>query len=88
MPTQDTLYDRVASHQPLTNAEQMDMLELFGKRCQQRTKSILALRLGLIEDTTNHGIYRRVMVTPQVNYIAGQSWPDEVRTVRECLLNR
>jgi len=54
-------------------------------------------RLGWIKYTFNvhallaHGIYNRVMFCSdetgkvEIQYVAGQSYPDEMRTVRQCL---
>lgn len=47
-----------------------------------------------VNSLDSYGIYSRVMFCADetgavaVQYVAGQSYPDEVRTVRECLCGR
>ena len=85
---QDTLGQRISERQPLTDKERVTLLELLGNRCRAETKRRLAIALTYVPDITNHGIHDRVILSPRVNYCAGQSYPDEIRTVRECLLGR
>lgn len=85
---QDTLGQRISERQPLTFREQISLLALLGKGCRAETKRRLAIALTYVPDITNHGIYGRVILGPRVSYCAGQSYPDEIRTVRECLLGR
>ncbi len=65
------------------------LVALFGHRCRKETKERLHRRLsspGLIQ---GHGIFHRVMFdvdSQEWSYCAGQSYPDEIRTVRELLL--
>lgn len=86
---QDTLQNRIDSGQPLTEGEQSAILELLGKRCQPRRLYSLRLALKCVPDIDNYGIYGRVMLNEYgedtASYCAGQSYPDEIRTVRELL---
>ena len=83
---QDSLQRRIDKGQALTEQEQADLMELLGKRCRDKTKGMLAARLRWVPDVPNYGIYGRVLITPEVQYIAGQSYPDEIRYVRELLI--
>ena len=62
------------------------LVALLGKRCQDETKGKLYRRLSLVSLMPNYGIYGRVILSPRVSYCAGQSYPDEIRTVRELML--
>jgi hypothetical protein len=73
----------------LTVDEQYLLVTLLGKGCRDKTRTKLsrkvALPLALWED---FGIYRRVSFdNGQAEYCAGQSYTDEIRTVRELILN-
>ena len=73
----------------LTEAEQTSLAALLGKRCNAQTKSRLAYKLSLpLYLYSDYGIYRRVSFdNGQAEYCAGQSYTDEIRTVRELILN-
>jgi hypothetical protein len=84
---QDTLKNRIYDGKQLTESEIESLVELLGKRCQART--INALRRSLKDITTIglYGIYGRVVFTDgQSRYDAGQSYPDEIRTVRQLII--
>ena len=71
----------------LSTSELTGLLELVSTRCRQKTKArlyyLLARPLSAWQD---FGIYRRVTFNNgQVDYICGQSWPDEMRTLRQCI---
>ena len=83
---QDTLARRISQKKPLTEAEQIALLDILGSHCQARTKRMLAGALSWVPNILNQGIYRRVHLSPRVSYCAGQSYPDEIRTVRKCLI--
>lgn len=82
----DSLAQRITDGTPLTEAEQDALHALLTKQCQQRTKGRVAFALRVVPDISSYGIYGRVMITPHVEYVAGQSYPDEIRTVRELLM--
>jgi hypothetical protein len=76
-------------HQIDLSKNQIDMIvSMIGYRCRAETKSKLQRRLALpLSLLKNHGIYDRLMIGDQsVEYICGQSWDDEMRTLRECLI--
>jgi hypothetical protein len=62
------------------------VLQLIGKGCRAKTKETLERRLKFIHIGPNYGIYGRLIVEPEVRYVCGQSWNDEMRTLRECIL--
>lgn len=72
----------------LTEAEQASLTALLGKRCNAQTKSRLAYKLSLpLYLYSDYGIYRRVSFdNGRAEYCAGQSYTDEIRTVRELIL--
>lgn len=72
----------------LTPSEQHSLVALLGKGCRQHTKDRLAYKLSkrlyMFQD---YGIYRRVGFDKgRAEYCAGQSYIDEIRTVRELIL--
>lgn len=73
----------------LTEQEQASLAALLGKRCSAQTKQRLAHKLSLpLYIYTDYGIYRRVSFdNGQAEYCAGQSYTDEIRTLRELILN-
>lgn len=73
----------------LTQDDVDQIVEIVGYRCRIKTihrlRSILAYSSSLIP---NHGIMDRlVKETRGWAYIAGQSYTDEIRTVRDIILN-
>lgn len=83
-----TLSD-VISTGKLTDEQHVQLVELLGWRCRQGTKDILARRLRFPSTLKNYGIFSRVVIDGAregVHYIAGQSYPDEIRTIRELIL--
>ena len=86
---QDTLADRIEAGLPLSDKEVESGVELLGKRCQPRKRNMLKWALMACPDIENYGILRRVHIEDEtLSYCAGQSYPDEIRTVRECLVGR
>ena len=72
----------------LTDKDIEQILAIVGYRCRLKTfnrlKSILTYGRSTIP---NYGIFDRLIKeNGQWHYVAGQSWPDEIRTLRECIL--
>lgn len=68
----------------LTEDELNQLVSLLGNRCRQATKNRLFYAIKF--NQRRYGIYDRVCIRPEVYYCAGQSYPDEIRTVRKLLL--
>lgn len=85
---QDSLSQRISNNQELTETEQAELYELLGAHAHAKTKEALSRALEHVPHVNSYGIYDRVLITPRVQYIAGQSYPDEIRTVRELLIGR
>lgn len=86
-----TLSDVIQHKNTLTDEQKEAFLEIFSKGCRAKRKADLKKAIndvgiydvGCFE---NFSIYDRVTFYPHApfcNYVAGQSYPDEVRTVRE-----
>lgn len=71
----------------LNEQQQESLYILLAKGCRAKMRNRLARRVALpLSLWENYGIYRRVEVgDSSVSYCAGQSYPDEIRTVRECV---
>ncbi len=70
----------------LTEDHKTAFVEIFGKRCSERTKSRLRTFINYPKDFDNCGIYERVVFNHHgipCHYVAGQSYPDEIRTIRK-----
>lgn len=97
MPTQTNLSHMIyaarfndgTSH--LSINQQAAILAMVGKGCRQPTKDKLARRLAMpLSLWKDYGIYSRLIQEDNdpclgFEYICGQSWPDEMRTLRECM---
>lgn len=72
----------------LTEQDIDEIVTIIGARCQQQTKRKLRINL---ECSTSfipaHGILERLTKDDKIGwtYCAGQSYPDEIRTVREII---
>ena len=69
--------------------DQIDMVvSMIGHRCRHDTKAQLKRRLSLpLALIKNHGIDDRLLIGDiSIDYVCGQSWDDEMRTLRECLI--
>ena len=72
----------------MTEKDKEEIFEIVSSRCRQKTKELLALRLekhlNLIPE---YGILNRLIKEEHGwCYYAGQSYPDEIRTVRKIIL--
>ena len=82
----ESLSDRISKNLPLSESEIESGVELFGKRCKTRTKNSIRWALMSVPKIRSYGIFNRVHIeNGKMSYCAGQSYPDEIRTVRECL---
>lgn len=73
----------------LTDKQKESLFNLFGKGCRQKNRERLWRRLDMsLSLWPNYGIFGRVHLEDdgRFSYCAGQSYPDEVRTVRELIL--
>ena len=72
----------------LTETEQTMIVYEIGKGCRQKTKDKLRRMVSLpLSLWNNYGIYSRMTFKNGLpEYICGQSWTDEMRTLRECLI--
>jgi len=84
----DSYYRKANAINTLNDKQREAFLSLIGKGCRKNTKEKLALRLQVpLSLWKRYGIYSRVILTDNdVEYICGQSWNDEMRTLRECIL--
>ena len=64
------------------------LVKMIGHGCRKETKNRLWRRLSLpLSLLQNHGIYDRLIITDNgCDYTCGQSWTDEMRVLRDCLL--
>ena len=72
----------------LTEKDIEQLIDVIGSRCRAKTKdrlrSILTYGIGTIG---HYGIFNRLIKeNNDWSYCAGQSYPDEIRTVRELIL--
>lgn len=91
----DSLYNRIYDAKQgkpaaLSDQEKSEIFTMTTKGCRAPTKSRVSRFLDLpLSLWKNHGIYSRVTFDRSekyaVTYICGQSWPDEMRTLRECI---
>jgi hypothetical protein len=72
----------------LTEQQKSDILRIVGKGCRKTTKEKLSRRLELpLSLWKSYGIYSRITLDDKgADYICGQSWTDEMRTLKECIL--
>jgi len=72
----------------MTDKQKADILDMVGKHCRERTKERLARKLETpLFCWKRYGIYSRIVLNDDgAEYICGQSWNDEMRTLRECIL--
>jgi len=73
----------------LTESDIDDIVGLVGHGCRTKTKNRLRSILTYGRSTIPaYGIFTRLVKDADCwEYIAGQSYPDEIRALRECILN-
>ena len=89
-PKQDSLSKRIQCKEELTDDEIDQLVKLIGGGCRDHKKARIKWALKACPNMADYGIYGRVLIKEAggVQYCAGQSYPDEIRTVRECLVGR
>ena len=86
---QDTLQHRIDCKIGLSEKESSSLFALFSHGCRQHTKTRLRSVIAYIPTIPNYEIYGRIMFeNDTVSYCAGQSYPDEIKTVRDLLLGK
>ena len=87
---QDTLANRISAGVEVSDDEARELTAIFGKRCTAGKKGRLYWAFRACPNMKSYGIYSRIMFERDgtIHYCAGQSYPDEIRTVRECLVGR
>lgn len=74
----------------LTESDIDQIISIIGHRC--RIKTVNRLRSIITYDINtigSYGIYSRLIKEgDNWSYCAGQSYPDEIRTIRECILGK
>lgn len=83
-----SLADKISRGEHLTDEQIEQATALFAKRCNARNRNTVRWALMTVPAIRSVGIYNRVHFEADgtVSYCAGQSYPDEIRTVRECLI--
>lgn len=77
----------VSNNIQLTEYEVELMIELLGYKCRLATIQKLRRKLSLISLLSNYSIFERIQFTDNdIQYFAGQSYPDEIRTIRQLIL--
>lgn len=83
---QDTLEMRISYQIKLKDWEIYALQQLLCARCSQETRNRVKQTLEFCPNIRTYGIYSRILFEKDyVHYIAGQSYPDEIRIVRQCL---
>lgn len=91
----DSLYNRIYDAKQgkpatLSDQEKAELYSMVTKGCRAPMKSRVSRYLDLpLSLWGNHGIYSRVTFPTNskyaVDYVCGQSWSDEMRTLRQCI---
>lgn len=87
MEKQESIIDVIRTR-GLTEQDIDELMGIVGYRCRHKTlvrlRSILTYGSSTIPD---YGIMRRLMFTRgRWEYVDGQSYTDEIKTVRECII--
>lgn len=83
----DAIFDAKNIGGTLTDWQQTELMALLGSGCRKDTKARLSRRLAVpLSLWPYYGIFERVTLSPIVEYVPGQSYPDEIRTVRQLIL--
>lgn len=84
----DTLKNRISANVDLTEDDVNDLVVLLTKGCQRRNTNLVRHALTYMGNSYNYGIFSRLVKHPEYgwSYSAGQSYPDEIRHLREIFL--
>jgi hypothetical protein len=85
---EQTLYYKLANHISLTEEEKHSIYEVFsfGAHKENRERLLNCIHWGI---RPNYDIYERVVFKDgKCHYIAGQSYPDEIRYVRNLIIGK
>ena len=90
MNLSDAIYTSKIESFELTEEQKQGLYELVSNRCRNKTKAKLQRIIFNLPLSCwpTAGIFHRVDIDDPhgVSYCAGQSYPDEIRTVRQVLL--
>jgi hypothetical protein len=85
-----TLKSVIEGNRELTLNEKLSFYDLVSSGCRQKNKDRLyniIVKWFAIYD--HYGIYERVYFQDEkCHYCAGQSYPDEIRNLRDCILGK
>ena len=72
----------------LTEKQRFDILSFVGKGCRKNTKESLNRKLNFpLSLWKDYGIYTRIFLSESgAEYCCGQSWNEEMHTLRQCIL--
>ena len=88
---QDTLSSKITRQEPLTETEKQGLYDLVSKGTRAKTRDLLRSLIWWKPITCwpNPGRFTRVhLENGEVSYCAGQSYPDEIRDLRNLILGR
>ena len=90
MKDTNTLLYKIQNEITLTNEERLGLYNLVSSGCRKNNKERLyniIVKYGMIYD--HYGIYGRVYFENNYcRYYAGQSYTDEIRNLRDCILQK
>lgn len=87
----DATFSPNSEQKTLTDDQQAAILAIVGKGCRADTKDRLSRRLRLpLSLWPRYGIFSRLIIADDTDrapyYICGQSWTDEMQTLRKLIL--
>ena len=89
MSREISLAEIIQSDLFLTTGQTESLIGVFGARCKNKTREALHRFATAIPLVSHYGIYNRVLFDGDTcHYVAGQSYPDEIRTVRKLMTGR
>ena len=78
----------ISSKGTLTPEQRAEVVQLLGYRCSEKTKDALNRVLRFTSNLPTYSLYERLQVVPIVDYCGAQDCTEELRTIRNLLLNR
>ena len=86
---ENTLIYKLSHNVSLTDSEKLSFFNLVSCGCHAKNKKRLHSIIFYGPIIGRYGIYERVYFeNDQAYYCAGQSYPDEIKVIRECLLEK